>query len=203
MDWSKIKTKARELARPNLWNYWKLMIYIIVITFIISFFVGLMPIRYEISTFISSLLGQLATAPLCVGLYWCLLCIVRNGEYVLSDFFKYFKYCWFILLLQLIVSIFTWVGLALLIVPGIIIALGCSMIFYIFADGESKPMECIRKSMLLMKGYKWDYFVFSLTFLGWFILSILTLGILLIWVIPYYQLSITIYYDELVKSAEN
>ena len=48
-----------------------------------------------------------------------------------------------------------------------------------------------------MKGYKADLFVFVLSFFGWFLLSMLTLGILLIWIIPYYQTAITIYYEKL------
>ena len=38
-----------------------------------------------------------------------------------------------------------------------------------------------------MYGHKTDLFVLGLSFIGWYILSILTCGILFIWVIPYVQ----------------
>jgi uncharacterized membrane protein len=60
-------------------------------------------------------------------------------------------------------------------------------------------MEYLSKSRELMKGYKWDYFVFNLSFIGWILLSIITFGILFVYVIPYISIADTIYYDELKK----
>lgn len=44
----------------------------------------------------------------------------------------------------------------------------------------------IKQSRQLMRGYKWKRFVLDLSFLGWFILVILSLGIVNIYVLPYY-----------------
>jgi uncharacterized membrane protein len=35
-----------------------------------------------------------------------------------------------------------------------------------------------------MKGHKWDYFCLLLSYFGWIFLSVLTCGILFIWVLP-------------------
>ena len=51
-----------------------------------------------------------------------------------------------------------------------------------------------------MKGYKWDYFVFSLSFIGWYFLCVLTLGILFIWLIPYCNTAFAIYYEKLQQT---
>ena len=51
-----------------------------------------------------------------------------------------------------------------------------------------------------MKGYKMNYFVFKLSFIGWNILAILTFGILYIWLVPYMVIAKTMYYDNLIKT---
>ena len=48
-----------------------------------------------------------------------------------------------------------------------------------------------------MKGYKGDYFVFLLSFIGWFLLVPFTLGIILIWLLPYILVAQIIYYEKL------
>ena len=54
-----------------------------------------------------------------------------------------------------------------------------------------------------MKGYKADYFVFMLSFLGWILLGVLTLGILYIWLYPYMETAKILYYEKLkeIKSS--
>lgn len=71
------------------------------------------------------------------------------------------------------------------------------MIFYIIADNNSiGAMEAIDKSKAMMDGYKWKYFYFALRFLGWALLCILTLGIGFLWLIPYMQVSMAKFYDD-------
>ena len=203
LDRVKIKKRAKELTGAHIWSYWKLMIYVILLMIVISVIgAGISESSYT-GNLIITFLTQLATAPLTVGIYWCLLCIVRTGKYTTHDIFKFFKYCWLIVLLQILISIFTWLWMLLLIIPGIIAAISYSMSFYIFAESEEKPMECIRKSKALMKGYKADYFIFCLSFLGWFLLGAFTCGILYIWIIPYFQFATSVYYNELVNVNKN
>ena len=54
----------------------------------------------------------------------------------------------------------------------------------------------------MMYGYKWNYFLLALIFIGWGILSIFTLGIGLLWLIPYIQVTMAKFYDELKTSSE-
>ena len=200
MDRIKIKNKAKELTGIHLGTFWKLMIYIIVITLLISMFGRAISFEDDnILSVIISFITQLATVPLTVGVYWCLLCIIRTGKYSYSDLFKFFKYTWFIVLLQFLVIIFTWAWMILFIIPGIIASISYAQSLYVFADGETSPMKCIRKSKSLMFGHKWNYFIFNLSFIGWFLLGAFTCGILYIWILPYYQFSLSIYYDELTK----
>ena len=57
-------------------------------------------------------------------------------------------------------------------------------------------MDAIDKSKKMMDGYKWKYFCLVLRFLGWALLCILTLGIGFLWLIPYMQVSMAKFYDD-------
>jgi len=61
----------------------------------------------------------------------------------------------------------------------------CAM--YVRQDDGGGAVGAITTSRRLMAGRKWKLFVQDLSFIGWFLLSILTLGILFIWTIPYYN----------------
>lgn len=55
--------------------------------------------------------------------------------------------------------------------------------------------EIVEKSAELMKGHRWELFVLELSFMGWVLLSIFTLGIGLLWVIPYMDVTIIKFYE--------
>ncbi len=55
----------------------------------------------------------------------------------------------------------------------------------------------ITASRKLMDGHKMELFVFNLSFLGWFIFGLITLGIGFLWLVPYYQTSRANFYRAL------
>ncbi len=96
-------------------------------------------------------------------------------------------------------TLFTVLGFCVFIVPGIIVALGLFEVPYLLAeDPNISGMTAIRKSWEDMKGHKGELFVFGLSFLGWFILTGLTLGVLgVFYVGPYYAIAEAGFYHEL------
>jgi uncharacterized membrane protein len=91
----------------------------------------------------------------------------------------------------------------LFIIPGIIASINYSQALFIKMDDPNiRTFEAIRKSTELMKGYKWKYFALGLSFIGWSLLSVLTIGIGMLWVSAYYNTSRTIFYNELRLRAE-
>ena len=54
----------------------------------------------------------------------------------------------------------------------------------------------------MMDGEKMNLFVLWLSFLGWFILGIVTLGIGFIWITPYYNAAKTAFYEDLKARKE-
>ena len=90
----------------------------------------------------------------------------------------------------------------LLIVPGIIKSYSYRMAPYILADRpELSGTEVLTLSRQMMDGHKWKTFVLDLSFIGWRILSALTLGMLgLFYVNPYRQCTNAELYRELKNS---
>lgn len=90
---------------------------------------------------------------------------------------------------QLVKNIFIGLWCLLLVIPGIIKAYEYRMVGFIQAEEpELGTMECLRRSKEMMKGQKWNTFVLDLSFLGWMILSGITLGIVgIFYVNPYMQ----------------
>ena len=77
------------------------------------------------------------------------------------------------------------------------------MAFIIVDNPEtSKIKESLKTSIKITKGYKKKLFLLDLSFIGWVILCILTLGILGLWILPYYYMtSINAY--QFIKKANN
>lgn len=86
------------------------------------------------------------------------------------------------------------IGIALIL---ILIALIINTFFlpveYLLIDGVTL-VESLSKSLKLMKGNKWRFFKLQLSFAGWFLLGVITLGIGLLWVVPYFNTSIANFY---------
>ena len=75
----------------------------------------------------------------------------------------------------------------LFVIPGIVKSYSYRMVPYIISDyPELSATEAITKSREMMKGHKFDAFVLDLSFIGWYILTALTFGILgIFYVCPY------------------
>lgn len=103
--------------------------------------------------------------------------------------------------LWMILFVFLWS--LLFIIPGLIKGISYSMTQYILADCPNvKATDALKLSMRMMKGHKWEYFVLGLSFLGWGLLSALTLGILGIFFTgPYMRSSFAQYYLEVRDQA--
>ena len=127
----------------------------------------------------------------------------------LKDAFQVFtkKYFLSTLLIYIITTIFTILWSLLLVIPGIIKSFSYSQAYFIYKDreavvGSEKPsaLDCITESRRMMDGHKWEYFVLQLSFIGWGILSVLTLGIGFLWLNPYMNATYAAFYDNLSRN---
>ena len=104
----------------------------------------------------------------------------------------------------LLVYLYTILWTLLFIVPGIIKGLAYSLTPFIVKDNpQLLPNEAINLSMKMMKGHKFDLFYLYLSFIGWIFLALLTLGVGLLWVIPYMQTSMAAFYLDVKNDYNN
>ena len=152
------------------------------------------------------LLGMLfVISPLLVGLANCFKeLLVKSDERMLQNEFRigfgnYFHHVWGYFLNRFFV--FLWSMLFL--IPGFIKMLSYAMTNYILVDRpELSANEAINLSKDMMYGHKFDLFYLYLSFAGWFILSIFTFGIGLLWLIPYAQTAQASFYLDVKEDYE-
>ena len=74
---------------------------------------------------------------------------------------------------------------------------------YILDDNpELGPNEARLKSIEIMRGHKGKLFGLDLSFIGWFLLGILSLGIGFIWIEPYFYTARASFYRNLKEELE-
>ena len=80
-------------------------------------------------------------------------------------------------------------------------ALLYTLSYYISYDNTNlSSKDCVKKSAELMTGNRGNLLLLSLSFIGWILLSCITLGIGFLWLIPYIEVSIVCLYDEISTS---
>lgn len=82
-------------------------------------------------------------------------------------------------------------------------SLRLALVQYILRDNpELSPKQVLRLSAEMMYGYKWKLFLLMLTFIGWGILCIFTLGIGYFWLAPYIDQTMANFYEEVKADYE-
>ena len=88
----------------------------------------------------------------------------------------------------------------LLVIPGIIAAYRYRFaVLNLCENPELGVMEALNMSKAQTSGYKGQLFMLDLSFIGWAILCGLTMGILTIWVAPYYGQTNVGYFREIKR----
>lgn len=103
---------------------------------------------------------------------------------------------------MLVTEVYIFLWTLLLIIPGIIKAYSYSIVPYILADNPNIGVKkAIALSNEMTMGHKFDMFVLDLSFIGWYLLGAIALGIGIIFVFPYENATKTALYLVLRESA--
>ncbi|WP_352418092.1 DUF975 family protein [Proteiniborus sp.] len=87
---------------------------------------------------------------------------------------------------MLLRGVFTFLWTLLLIIPGIVKSYAYSMVPYILGDNPNiGAKRAIELSNEMTYGHKFDMFVLDLSFIGWYLLGALAIGIGVLFVFPY------------------
>jgi len=184
-----------QMARESLKGKWGIAIGTLVVYLLIVVALQIIPV-------VGPIVSLLITGPLAIGLAIFSLSISRNQDTKLEQIFQGFNNFGTALGAYLLMVLFIILWMLLLIIPGIIASISYSMTFYILADDNSiSAMDAIKKSKKMMYGYKWKYFCLGLRFFGWALLCILTLGIGFLWLMPYIQVSMAKFYDDIKANS--
>lgn len=144
------------------------------------------------------ILALVVSGPLTFGYILYLACLVDRRQNNLNLLFQGFSRFVETLVAGLLITLALSVGLALLIVPGIIVACGFSMTFYIMLDDPKiSGLDAMKASWNMMNGRKWDFFCLQIQFIGWILLCIVTCGIGSIWLSPYMTVTNLNYYRKI------
>lgn len=105
--------------------------------------------------------------------------------------------------LSLLYVLFVFLWSLLLYIPGIIKGLAYSMSPFILKDKpELSANQAINLSQKMMKGHKFDFFCLMLSFIGWGILAVFTLGIGYLWLAPYMSATMVAFFEDVKAEYE-
>lgn len=188
----KKNSELRAIARETLKGNWTPAVLAAFVYMIIAGLAGGIPFINYITTFLVSL-------PLGMSVIIVYLKFLRGDkEKAVSNIFAFFNDYGKYLGTSLLVFLFTLLWTLLLIIPGIIKSYAYSMTYYIVNDNpEIGTNDAIELSMKMMKGNKMKLFLLDLSFIGWFLLSILTLCIGMFWVYPYMLTARAAFYEDI------
>lgn len=187
----KTNSSLRSSARDQLKGNWGIAVLLCLTFSIICGLPAYVP-------YFGVIIGIVLSGPLTLGLSTCFLKFVRRESFIFENLFDGFKRFSSSVIAQLLTTIFILLWTLLFIIPGIIAYCSYSMVFYILSDNPNlSAMEALRKSKEMMMGFKWKLFCLHLSFIGWALLSIITLGIGFLWLTPYVYSSIATFYEDL------
>ena len=201
MNFIEIKEEAKKLTSKHILKFWKSSLLVFASSIALAIILGIM------SGGVLAFITELLALPLYIGFISYILGLTREEEVSLTDIFQDYKKIGLIVVTLIISYVFIIFGYILLIIPGIMIAFSLVMVGYLLADSKetsiSEAKNIIRESREMMNGYKLDYFVFELSFIGWHFLGAITFGIAYIYVIPYFTFANTLYYQRLKEKRKS
>ncbi len=207
MDRVAIKEEAKSKIKGNLWNIlWPILVIGVIFGVLGTPFQA----KIDLQTFkmaplqpwqsagasIITFLELIVTA----GYTKYVLNFARTGNFDTSVILDTIKKRWLVLLCaSILVGIIVCIGTILLVIPGIIAALGLAPYIYVAVDTDLDTIEVLKKTWNMMKGHKMEYFIFGLSFIGWCLLIPFTIGLICIWLVRYMNVATALYYDKLPK----
>ena len=152
---------------------------------------------------ILNLLGVCLAGYIQLGIAVFSLDVYNKGEVNFTTIFSRFndlKPIIFIIILTIAIAL----GFILLVIPGIILALMYSQIFFILADDpDIGIIEAFNLSEKMMRNNKWQLFMLNLEAFLYFFAGIFTLFIWWVWLLPRYSIAYAGFYEELKKEFKN
>lgn len=186
MNRAELKSQAKAQIKGKIGVLFLITLLISLISGAAAAILGMIPV-------VGSLVAAVVVTPaFALSVYRVYLLVAEGTKPEVKDAFSGFDDFWSAFKLTFLVGLYTFLWSLLLYIPGIVKSIAYSMSFYILAENKGKSArECIRESVAMTNGHKWELFVLGLSFIGWALLGAITLGIAYIWIVPYMQATFT------------
>ena len=143
-------------------------------------------------------IGGLFIGLLTFGLCSAFLAVVRVKTMKIENLFDCTKNFGTVFVASILQGIYLFLWTLLFYIPGIVKSYSYAMTNYILIDNPNMTAnEAITESRKMMNGHKFDLFILDLSFIGWYILSSFTFGILLLYVQPYHLAARAEFYENI------
>ncbi len=193
----KRSSELRAQAWSALSGKWGMAVVATLVYMVICGVISLIP-------YVSSIAALLVSLPLAYGFTIMLLNVVRGSDVELNTLGEGFKDYGRILGTMLLSSVYQFLWMLLLIIPGIIKGYSYALTPYLLKDHpELKFNAAIEESMRLMSGNKMRLFLLDLSFIGWFLLGLITFGIAFLWITPYWNTARAAFYEDLMSDLRD
>lgn len=206
MNRIELKEWAKKKIEGNIGNILLGVVIVLAVSFLFSFGVGFAQAVFgeeSFVTFIVSLIVELLLVPLSIGLNAYMIGFVKNDEFNRDTLFVSYEDTYKIIGTNILMSFLIMIGMFFFIIPGIYLAFSYALVPYLLVTHRDLSItETLELSRKMMNGHKLDYFILSISFIGWVLLVPFTLGILLIWLYPYMATATTKFAVDVIDSYD-
>ncbi len=157
---------------------------------------AVMGVQVVVQIFVTVLL-VVVQAVLSGGYYIMWLRMVRGEEVSFNNFMDVKPFILPMILTALLLQFSMMVGMLLLVVPGILIALGCWMSPLVVLDKNLSPVNAMKGSWRITDGYKMDIFLFGIIMTVVNIVGLIPCGLGLIVTIPLSLGAMVSFYNQI------
>lgn len=206
MNRIELKEWAKKKIDGNIGNILLGVVIVLAVSLLFSFGVGFVQAVFgeeSFVTFIVSLIVELLLVPLSIGLNAYMIGFVKNDEFNRDTLFASYEDTYKIIGTNILMSFLIMIGMFFFIIPGIYLAFSYALVPYLLVTHRDLSItETLELSRKMMNGHKLDYFILSISFIGWVLLVPFTLGILLIWLYPYMATATTKFAVDVIDSYD-
>lgn len=190
------RAQLKEMAKSQIKGNIGILFVIVLLIGLIGSAVGAIPVVGAIAA------ALVVTPAFSLAVIQIYLGLTQGRKPEISDMFSEFKNFWPAFKVNFLVGLFTGLWSLLFFIPGLIKMISYSMSMYILAENpELGALEAISRSKKMMHGYKMEFFVLSLSFIGWMLLGVITFGIAYIYVLPYMQATLANFYNSIKSNG--
>ena len=150
---------------------------------------------------ISSIVSLLITSPLQYGLIQYYNFFENGNTPTLGIVFNPIRHVIKIFVMTVFINIMASIGFSFLIIPGLIISCAFSIVPFVYSKHlDVGIMEMLSHAWRMMRGHKMEYLCLELSFIGWYLVGLITFGIGLLWVLPYHEMTLVKYFNKLEEA---